>query len=348
LGGPTSWARRVPASHCWTSQQWHPATVRERSRRPTSLSGGWGRRRWAVGLIAPRRFPSPSGRLPAGVSIKVRKGLPAFASRIILPRQPPTPFGGGAPKASPWIRPMLRSLSVAMIAACALVVASSAQANLIVVPTVEIHSLTHDYSAGWPPFMPAFTSDSMSIGDGNYSGGGAFSIPSIATGDTFAIRIQAPAGKKFVVHEGAQGLSFSFFWLAAGDGISLSGGTATFENLAGTAPTPSYEFMGVGNGGNVVNANLQYDVNGAFEFTAIDILVPVQSNPVAGPRNFGSVQSSSAPSFTAYAPGVDQVVMSIEVAAIPELGSFASVGAVVTTFGVLSRGRRRAALQTQA
>lgn len=76
--------------------------------------------------------------------------------------------------------------------------------------------------------------------------------------------------------------------------------------------------------------------------------MPVQSNPSAGARNFASVGSSSSPAFSASATGADRAMMSIEVAAIPELGSFASVGAVVTTFGVLSRGRRSAALQTQA
>lgn len=109
---------------------------------------------------------------------------------------------------------MHRSFLAAMIAACAFVVASPAQAALvaptIAVPTIQINSLQHTYTPARPPLLTSRARDGVTIGDGNYTGGGAFSIPSIATGDVFSIRIQAPAGKKFVVHEDATFFGFSF------------------------------------------------------------------------------------------------------------------------------------------
>jgi hypothetical protein len=201
-------------------------------------------------------------------------------------------------------------------------VSSSAMAATIVVPPIEVQTLTHDFltGPGFPfPIPITIARDSFEIGSG-YTGGDAFSIPSISNGDMATIRIQAPAGKKFVVHDANAQLGLDFYWQAGGDVSSLSGGTATFENLTGSAPLESYSFLAVGNSGNVIKAELQFQSLGLFEFTAIDITIPVQSSPAAGARNFGSVQSNSSPAFYALVLGTeDHTILSIE--SVPEPGS---------------------------
>jgi hypothetical protein len=225
------------------------------------------------------------------------------------------------------------------LAAVALVAAATADANLVVVPTLTVNSLTHTYS-GLLPFGPV-ARDSFTIGDGNYTGGGAFTIPSIANGDTVAFRIQAPAGKKFVVHNGAAFFGFSLRWSAASDAVSTTGGTFAFENLVGVAPTNTYSVLSVGNAGNAIQFQLQFNVNGPFEFTAIDLMTQVQSSPSAGPRSYGSVLSTTSPAFSASKAGVNQLLMSIEPSAVPEASAFLMVGGVVSAMALARSARRR-------
>ncbi len=219
---------------------------------------------------------------------------------------------------------------------------SRATADVVVAPPIEVHTLTHSFQPEFD-FFPASSRDSISIGDGGYTGGGAFSVPSISNGDTATMRVQAPAGMKFVIHDPNAFMGLDFFWQAGGDSITLAGGSAVFENLTGVEPSPSYSFLGVGNSGNVIKATLQFDSIGLIEFTALDITIPVQSSPGSGARNFGSVQSNSEPAFYAFAFGpTDHTVMSLEPTAVPEAGAWLLVG-VVASAGAAWRVRRRLA-----
>ena len=237
------------------------------------------------------------------------------------------------------------TLSRSAVLAAALLAAARAEADVVMAittPTIEVQALTHTYSPGFLPFDPPSVIDSISIGDGNYTGGGAFSVPGISTGDVATIRIQAPARQKFVIHDSDALLGLNFYWQAGGDTTSLSGGTATFENLVGSPPPISYSFLGVGNAGNVIGAQLEFQPLGLIEFTALNIEIPVQSSPSPGVRDFGAVASSSSLAFYAYSSSPDDhVVMSIETAAVPEASAFLMLGAVsLGAMGIVAVRRR--------
>jgi hypothetical protein len=218
----------------------------------------------------------------------------------------------------------LSSCASAWMLLLALTTATSlARAAVINVPAIEVQSLTHQFL---PPSFPdpASARDNFTIGDGNYTGGGSFSIPTIQNGDTAVVRIQAPAGKKFVINSSSVDFGFNLFWQSSADMISLGGGSVAFENLVGTAPTNTYSNLGVGNAGNVIKAEMMYSTLSPIEFTALNITIPVLSSPLAGTRNFGSVQSNSSPSFYVILnTPTDQPVMTLQ--AIPEPSSLALI-----------------------
>lgn len=235
----------------------------------------------------------------------------------------------------------LRTLAALLLTASCLAV-GAVRAAVVATPAVVVNSLTHTYSPGasFPFPQPAFSRDSFSIGDGNYTGGGAFSVPSISNGDTATVRVQAPAGMKFVVHDASALLSLNLFWQSGGDALSLAGGTVAFENLSGATPPTTYAFLGVGNGGNVIKAELQFSPAGLIEFTALNITIPVQSSPPGGTRNFGSVQSNSSLAFYARATGsTNHTVMSLQPVAVPEAGAWLLVGVIAAGTGLAKRFR---------
>lgn len=221
---------------------------------------------------------------------------------------------------------MIRTLRKLPLFACAagmFLVSSRANAALIVTPPVEVQTLTHIFTpaSNFPFPQPASSRDYFDIGSG-YTGGGAFSVSSISNGDTATLRLQAPTGMKFVVHDPNAQLGLDLYFQAGGDVSTLSGGTVAFENLTGSPPLNTYSFLAVGNSGNVIKAQLQFQAVGLVEFTALDITIPVQSSPPGGGRDFGAVQSNSSPAFYAFAnSSSDETVLSID--AIPEPGSLA-------------------------
>jgi hypothetical protein len=79
--------------------------------------------------------------------------------------------------------------------------------------------------------------------------------------------------------------------------------TISFENLVGTPPTFTYERATFSNNGNVVRVEIQATITGDFAFSAIEISSKVQHSVSAMRRTYGSVNSSSAPSFGVIASG---------------------------------------------
>jgi hypothetical protein len=236
---------------------------------------------------------------------------------------------------------MLRSYALTLFSGVlvSMCIAGPATAGTINVPTVQVNALTHQFQPGMSfPFPePGIARDSFSIGDGNYSGGEAFSISSIATGDVAHVRIQAPAGEQFAVLIAGAELHLNLYWQAGADTASLAGGTISFEGLSGTSPTETYSFLAVGSTGNVIYTSLQFTAAAPFAFTAIKVEIPVQSNPPAGARNFAAVASNSSEAFGAYVfTDTDTTVMEIQ--QVPEPAALAGAGASL----VLLMQRRRA------
>lgn len=246
------------------------------------------------------------------------------------------------------LRPLRASL-IATLLLIFFVASAPLQADLITVPAIEVQTLTHSFTAAatFPFPRPATSRDYISIGSG-YTGGGGFSIPSITTGDVATIRVQAPAGQRFVIHDANATLGVNVYWQAGADAISLAGGTVTFENLVGSTPPATYSFPGIGNSGNVIKAEYTFQPAGLIEFTALSFTIPVLSSPASGARTFGSVQSSGSFAFFASATGgTNHTVMSLQAIAVPEGSAFLLVGAIgVGAWGAAwYRGRRESAVR---
>jgi hypothetical protein len=242
----------------------------------------------------------------------------------------------------------LRQFAKSLIAFSVVVVGStaSAVAATIVAPTITVNSLTHTFTpaSSFPFPRPASSRDSIAFNDGNYTGGGAFTVPSIANGDMVNIRLQATPGKKFVIFPTGTTLSLDVYFQTAGsDSIGTFGGTATFENLVGTAPTVSNPALGVGAQGNVLRAGLSWNVATPIEFTAINISIPVQTFPAAGPRSYDIVRSNSSAMFSAAKTGTpDQTVMAIQ--PVPEPTAIS----LLCLSGILMTQRRRSQASSSA
>lgn len=193
-------------------------------------------------------------------------------------------------------------------------------AETIEVPPIKVTSLVHS-SYYDNIFDLQQWNDSVTFP----SGPGGFSAPgfsaSIGTGDTIVVRVEAPAGKKFVItkHPAATNNVFylnAYWFTGTGDASSAASvGNVNFENLNGTAPTNTYQLHRVSDNGEAIKVTLIYDVNNDFSFTAMDIEFVVSHTLAEAFRTYGSVLSSSTRSFGATAEGAgglaDQAVMEI-------------------------------------
>jgi hypothetical protein len=217
--------------------------------------------------------------------------------------------------------PILRSLLASLFALG--ILPFNAQADTIHVPPVVITGLHHvAYNRDWHPspsrqFQDAVT---FSSGPGEFSGPG-FSA-SIGTGDTVVTRVQAPTGSHFQVyhHPDAEGQVFylNAYWQAGGDMTSqVSPPNISFQNLVGTPPSITYEGVSFSNSGNVVRVQIQATVTGDFSFCAIEISFEVQHAVSKTLRTYGSVNSSSVPSFGVSAWGSTDLEVRTVMAILP-------------------------------
>jgi len=167
----------------------------------------------------------------------------------------------------------------------------SASAATIVVPPVTITQLSHTVSNGW-------VYDAVAFPDGSVESNGF--IATIATGDTLSIRVQAPPGKKFVVHGGhgqpgaAEELFVDAYWTAGFDLVlRLAPYTLSFVNLNGPAPIVHPDLCAVSDHGLSIYAAFHFSVQGDFEFTTLAIQIIVAPPFTAVPQQYSSVQSQS-------------------------------------------------------
>jgi len=189
----------------------------------------------------------------------------------------------------------LIGISIGTIAA-----GSPSSAATIVVPPVAITALYDSSNYGG---MPGRVCDSITIPARGSTHSG-FSA-TITTGDVVVVRIQAPAGKKFVVHApfGATPgvFSFSLYWQTGTvDGIShLDTHAMTFENFHGSPPAETYSLVALGDQLNIVEVWKMFSFSEGFEFTAIEFRVTASSPlpPVA--LTFFDVASYTMPAFLA-------------------------------------------------
>ncbi len=205
--------------------------------------------------------------------------------------------------------------------AAGLLLAASAGAATIVVPTVTITSLAHRSLV--LPFQQLQISDGVDFPCG--SGGGSCSSAgfsaSILHGDTIQARFEAPAGQRFHVFRAAvlsqQQFSVAASWVAPSDGISTRvAPTVVYENLTGVAPTSSYTWSGVGDAGAAVAISWIGDVSADFTFTAISFSFPVNNTPPGALLAFPPVGSFASFSFTSGGSGFlgtpDATMMTLE------------------------------------
>lgn len=192
----------------------------------------------------------------------------------------------------------LRRPAVALVLIMALiqVVPVPSPAATIPVPPLVITQLTHKS-------YPTGVSDSITIPGTGYTSSGF--TATVVTGDLFTIRIEAPAGKKFVVHTpigpSAGELWFQIYWAAMGDISSTqSPFTIAFENLQGTAPTnETYSFVAVSDQHRVISVAKRYTFTAGFEFTAIEMTLTAAQFVPPVTETFGPVESNWVPSFVA-------------------------------------------------
>lgn len=183
-------------------------------------------------------------------------------------------------------------------------VGGAASAATVNVPPVVVTSLNHVRQVTSSP-VQTILRDSVFIptGGGTYSGPG-FSA-AIGTGDTIVVRLEAPAGQAFNITPGpgASGTYFGFYlyWHTAmsDSSSSIPTPTVTFENFQGAAMTNTYTLSYVASAGQAIVVNLQYDVNAACSFSAVQISFPVTHALASTPRTYGPVQTFSSPAISA-------------------------------------------------
>ena len=155
----------------------------------------------------------------------------------------------------------------------------------------------------------------------------------IETGETIAIRFEAPPNQRFHVTRHADLPSQQFVvdavWqTGVGDTISTSVyAPVVFEGLSGTPPVDSYNFAGVGNAGEAIRLIRHFEVVDDFTFEAATFTI-TPTNALPGVlKTYGSVGSFSEPSFYSGGSGnpgtPDAVLMSLESVAthVPLLGT---------------------------
>ncbi len=201
--------------------------------------------------------------------------------------------------------PVIFSLAFALCLA-----ARPSAAGTVVVPPVTISQLYHYTSS-------TYIDDGILMPGPGYSSSGWF-LANVSPGDVVRIRIQAPAGKKFVVHVpagfGKETFSFSLYWFTeSGVNGDVDPHTVTFEGFHGTMPTETYSYVAIGDQAKAIWANKVYTVTGGFEFTAIQIELTASQLLIPWSRIFNEVQSSTAPawSVSARTSGLDATLMEI-------------------------------------
>ena len=166
-------------------------------------------------------------------------------------------------------------------------------ASTINIPPVTITQLAHFYNIQ----ISNIVYDGISIPGSGYTSSGF--TATILQGDVVTIRFQAPPGKKFVVHvpRSLYGEQFyvDTYWISIGDGATYTyPHTVVFENFHGVAPTETYTYVGVSERGRAVLFEKTYDVNGEWEFTAMQVTMQV-SRPIPPELNtFSGVQSHTS------------------------------------------------------
>ncbi|MFN0007579.1 MAG: hypothetical protein ACKVXR_06690 [Planctomycetota bacterium] len=207
------------------------------------------------------------------------------------------------------------------IAAAVLPFTSQAGAQTIFVPPVEVSTLTHQHFADPGPPSSTITRDTVQFPcTGGACNGPGFTA-TIGMGDTIAVRFEAPPGTRFVVTRAPGGTQY--FWAIAnwqtntGDTISnFASASTTFENLAGTAPTSTFEQHAVSDNGQAVKSLNQYTVSGSFSFTAMNVQFAVNHGVLSISRTYNPVDSIASPSFgsarVVTGGASDTTVMSIE------------------------------------
>jgi hypothetical protein len=174
------------------------------------------------------------------------------------------------------------------------------------VPPVVVTSLSHSqvYSA---PSNQTVVRDGITMpsGPGTWTNSGF--TASFGTGDTVFVRIEAPSGQQFNLTPAAgamnAGFGFDLDW-ATGTNDSTSSfpaATVTFENFAGAAMTNTTSLSGVSNAGQLITVNLQYTLNGACSFTALQMSFPITETLARVARTYNAAQGLSSPALSATA-----------------------------------------------
>jgi len=245
--------------------------------------------------------------------------------------------------------PYPRRGSVIGIALCAILPAAPSRAATIHVPPLIVTSLQHVSTV---PGQPAgFVRDAISIPETTCGRGCCYWLTecegtgytshlfnaTISAGDVVTVRIEAPAGKKFVVHAPAGGSS-AYFWASvywhsgkADYGI-VEPHTVTFENLAGTPPSETYSFVGTGTGHGIVMATEDYVYTTAFEFTAFRVDIAVASQEASAPLTYKILGSWSDPSFGASGMAATDHAPIMEIADIATPAERTSWGRIKTLY----------------
>ena len=205
-----------------------------------------------------------------------------------------------------------------MMMAC-LMLAGGALAEIVEVSPVVISELYHGYYYNtYDNRTSIYDAVTFPDGPGTFSGPG-FSA-AIGQNDEVVIRYEAPENYKFSV-ELQPGATTRFHananWTTGvGDAAShFETASVTWEGLSGPAPTLTYELYAVSNNGEAVLSEIQATLTGDFEFTALELRFTVSHAVADLMRTYGSVGSSSAPSFSAsiYELGnlADRTIMSL-------------------------------------
>ncbi len=190
--------------------------------------------------------------------------------------------------------------------------AARAGAATIAVPPITVTSLTHQVY--FPTSGTPMLRDSIVI-----PGGGYTSAPFTATlsaGDVVVVRIQAPAGQAFALHDldgSGETLAFDVLWYGPSDvASSASAATVTFENLSGAVPVASYVYGTTSDCGYSIWTHCDFAVPGDARFTAIRIEIPV-SHPSCQANVAFTLGSDMYPSFVGeqHWIGSDGIVMDL-------------------------------------
>jgi hypothetical protein len=198
-----------------------------------------------------------------------------------------------------------------------LILGSAAVAQTVHVPPVVVDTLTHGYIVGGGQTVNRDMVQFPCAG-GDCNGPGF--TASIGQGTRVILRIEAPAGNKFVVTRAPGGMQYFSSWVywqtnSSDSGSSNEAPTITFENLSGTPPTSTYSLNLVTDNGEAIISENDYTVGGDFSFTAMKVQFDVSQTVPPLSRTYHPVHSYSAPSFgsahVVTGSGSDSIVMAI-------------------------------------